>query len=113
MVQDGLRQSVATLSSGLVESGHPCAWCGGSLAGRRPHARYCSPACRHRAFVRRRGCPRCRGHLVLDPATVDLPALDDAVTLAAVAELNTMGSARVYAARLALSCLVRLLGSSA
>lgn len=41
-----------------------CSTCGASLAGRRPDARYCSPACR-RAAARRRE-PR-RGPLTADP----------------------------------------------
>jgi hypothetical protein len=51
--------------------------------------------------------------VVLDAATLDLAALDDAVTLAAVATLNTMPLDRIYAARRALSRLVRLLGGTA
>jgi hypothetical protein len=50
---------------------------------------------------------------VLDAATLDLAALDDAVTLAAVAILNPMPVARMDAARRALSCLVRQLWSRA
>jgi hypothetical protein len=45
----------------------------------------------------------------LDVAPLDRAALDDAVTLAAVATLDTMPVARMYAARRALSCLVRQL----
>jgi hypothetical protein len=61
----------------------------------------------------RRGCPRCRGECVIDSAAIDLAALDDAVTLAAVAALDTMDVARVSAARRALSRLVRSLRSHA
>jgi hypothetical protein len=51
--------------------------------------------------------------VVLEAATLDLAALDDAVTLAAVATLDTMPVARIDAARWALSRLVRQLWSRA
>jgi hypothetical protein len=60
-------QSVATLSETSTGTGRACAVCGRSLAARRSQARFCSPACRHRAFMLHRGCPRCRGKLVVDP----------------------------------------------
>jgi hypothetical protein len=47
--------------------------------------------------------------VVLDPTTFDLASLDDAVTLAAVAILDTMPVARMDAARRSLSRLVRQL----
>jgi hypothetical protein len=112
-VQDRPVGSVGTVSPAPMGPGRTCASCGRALAGRRPNAQHCSATCRRRVSALRRGCPRCRGRLVVDPATLDLAALDDAVTLAAVATLDTMAVARVYAARRALSRVVQLLGSPA
>src|SRR5262245_34971367 len=61
-------ESVATVSVSSVGTGRTCVECGGSLAARRRQALHCSPACRHRAFLLRRGCARCRGMLVVAPA---------------------------------------------
>jgi hypothetical protein len=55
-------ESVAAIS----RSG--CALCRASLTGRRPQTRFCSATCRRTASALRRGCPRCRGKLVVDPA---------------------------------------------
>ena len=109
MMQQAGMGCVGTLCPARAATGPTCASCGHALAGQRRHARYCSATCRRRASALRRGCPRCRGRLVLDPTALDLAALDDAVTLAASCTLDTMGVARVYAARRALSRLVRQL----
>jgi hypothetical protein len=100
---------VSTVSPASADTGRGCESCGEALAGRRPQARFCSSTCRRRSSALRRGCPRCVGKLTIDSAALNLPALDDAVTLASVADLATMGVARVRAARQALSRLVRRL----
>jgi hypothetical protein len=111
--QDRPAESVGTVSQAPTGPGRTCASCGRPLAGRRPNARHCSATCRRRVSAVRRGCPRCRGRVVVDPAALDVTALDDAVTLAAVATLDTMPVARIYAARRALSRLVRQLWGTA
>jgi hypothetical protein len=50
---------------------------------------------------------------MLQAASLERAALDDAVTLVAVATLDTMPVARMYAARRALSRLVRQLWGAA
>lgn len=111
--QDAPVRSVTTVSPPSAAPTRSCASCGRSLAARRASARWCSATCRHAAWRRRVGCERCRGRFVVDPAGLDTAALDDAVTLAAVAALDTLGAARIYAARRACSRLVRLLRSPA
>jgi hypothetical protein len=93
--QDGPARCVTTAPPASGEPCRTCGFCGRSLAGRRPRARYCSSGCRHRAWRQRVGCVRCRGRLVLDPTALALGALDDAVTLAACASLDAAGVNRV------------------
>lgn len=55
-----------------------CAWCGSQIEAQRPHAKYCSPACRHKAWrhtrkaehLLERECACCGGSFTV----VDKPA---------------------------------------